>query len=73
MPASEASLRAGCTRRRECMELAAAEEEADYVDLLECWIILDGFGFMGSWIELDLDFRLITRIGLDGSMLLVQL
>jgi len=73
MPASEASLRAGCTRQRECMELAAAEEEADYVDLLECWIILDGFGFMGSWIGLDLDFRLITRIGLDGSMLLVQL
>ena len=55
------------------MELAAAEEEADYVDLLECWIILDGFRFMGSWIGLDLDFRLITRIGLDGSMLLVQL
>jgi len=55
------------------MELATAEEEADYVDLLQCWIILDGFRFMESWIGLDLDFRLITRIRLDGSMLLVQL
>ena len=55
------------------MELATAEEEADYVDLLECWIILDGFGFMGNWIGLDLNFRLIIRIGLDRCMLLVQL
>ena len=52
-----------------CTELATTEEEV-YSGL---WIVLDGFGFTGSWVGLDLDVRLITGIGLDGSVSFVGL
>ena len=54
-----------------CTELATAK--GGVLRLFEYWIVLDGFGFTGSWVGLDLDVRLITGIGLDGSVSFVGL
>jgi hypothetical protein len=35
--------------------------------------VLDGFGFWGNWVGLDLDAKLINRIGQDMSVILIGL